>query len=573
MSSPVDAIKARLSIADVIGSYLKLEKAGANFRARCPFHNEKTPSFFVSPARDNFHCFGCGKGGDIFTFVQEIEGTDFRGALEILASKAGIELEPVDPGTRSQTEKLYAILEEATRFYEANLAADKQALDYVHSRGITDESIKKFRIGFVTEGWRGLLDYLKNKGFSPNEMIGAGLVIKSEKDSGNLRETFYDRFRSRVMFPLSDVSGRVVGFSGRIVGANDKELAKYINSPQTDLYDKSRILYGYDRAKVEIKRQDFCVLVEGQMDLVLSHQAGVENTVAVSGTALTDKHLGLIKRLTDNLVMAFDADLAGISASRRALDIAISLGMEVKGALLPEGLDPADMVVKSPPAWREAVGGAKNIIDFYLEILANKKIPPRELNLKVSSEVLPYIARLPNPMDQAHFVAKVSLFLGLKEEPIWEVVNGLKNKLRQDAPVAEQKAIKTVDKLSRLQILEKQIFSLLLWKDKLGLEDPKWQEQVDRFIKILGTDEYDLRNEFYSTDKDRLVMGTELVFSKVENIVEALEELIDNFNKENLRKEKEEVMLKIKEAERSGDAVMLEEYLKKCQTLSRDSKN
>ena len=287
MSSPVEQIKQRLSVVDVIQSYIKLDKAGANFKARCPFHSEKTASFFVSPARDIWHCFGCSRGGDIFAFVMEIEGVEFIEALKILAERAGIKLKMEDPRLRNERVRLLDLMKDAADFYRRELDKREEVLDYLHKRGLKTETIQSWHLGYApqeSEGWRNLYEYLLSKGYSDEEMEKTGMAIKADQRE----KRYYDRFRGRIMFPIFDFSGRVVGFSGRLYPEIEKEgVGKYINSPQTVLYDKSKILYGFDKAKTEIRKKDACVLVEGQMDVLMSHQAGVANSVAVSGTGLT----------------------------------------------------------------------------------------------------------------------------------------------------------------------------------------------------------------------------------------------------------------------------------------------
>src|SRR3989344_3942952 len=349
MDSPVQKIKERLGIEEIASSYIKLERAGANLKARCPFHNEKTPSFFLSPDRGTYYCFGCGASGDIFTFVEEFEGLDFKGALKMLAERAGVELpryNKADQENKSEKEKLFKIMEEATNYFENNLGENQEVLEYLKTRGLNEKSIKDFRIGFAILDWRKLYDHLKGRGFADNEIERAGLAKKPD-DAG---KAMYDRFRGRIMFPIMDSSGRVVAFSGRIF-KDDGKSAKYLNSPETPIFKKSSILYGIDKAKESIRKHDFSIVVEGQFDLILSHQAGYRNTVATSGTALSDtevskenvvSNLGLIRRLSDNLVLAFDSDKAGMTATARAGKIALSLGMDVKVANLQEGSDPAD---------------------------------------------------------------------------------------------------------------------------------------------------------------------------------------------------------------------------------------
>ncbi len=283
MNSPVQQIKERLSIEEVVSSYIKLDRAGANLKARCPFHNEKTPSFFVSPDRGSYYCFGCGAKGDIFTFIEEFEGLDFKGALKILAERAGVPLVQYNKEKEGEKERLYKAMEEATKFFEKNLVENQEALKYLRERGLENKTIRDFRIGFVKNDWRELYSHLQMIGFTDIEIEKAGLAKKTEKG-------MYDRFRGRIMFPISDSSGRIIAFSGRIL-EDDGKSAKYLNSPETPIFNKSSVLFGIDKAKDSIRKNNFSILVEGQMDLILSHQAGFKNTVASSGTAMTDSIL------------------------------------------------------------------------------------------------------------------------------------------------------------------------------------------------------------------------------------------------------------------------------------------
>jgi DNA primase len=334
INSPVQQIKERLSIEEVVSSYIKLDRAGVNFKARCPFHNEKTPSFFVSTERNNYYCFGCGAKGDIFTFVEEFEGLDFKSTLKILAEKAGVVLTEFNKEKEGEKDRLYGIIEEATKFFEKNLVENKEVNIYLKNRGLEDKTKKDFRIGFALLDWRKLFDFLKSKNFTDKEIETAGLAKRPDDKN----KAMYDRFRGRIMFPIADSSGRVIAFSGRIF-VDDGKSAKYLNSPETPIFNKSSVLFGIDKAKDSIRKNDFSILVEGQFDLILSHQAGFKNTVASSGTAMTDSlvskeniinNLGLITRLSKNIVLAYDADKAGISASNRFAKIALYLGMDVK---------------------------------------------------------------------------------------------------------------------------------------------------------------------------------------------------------------------------------------------------
>lgn len=575
MSSQTEQIKAKLGIVEVVGAYIKLEKAGSNFKARCPFHTEKSASFFVSPTRDNYHCFGCNRGGDIFSFVQEIEGLDFVGSLEVLAAKAGVELKPIDIKLKTENERLYSILEEATKFYHTNLLQSEEAKKYLKNRQLAEDTVRRFRLGFAKAEWSTLLAHLTGQGFKEADIEKTGLIIPSNQSIRHAGGRYYDRFRGRVMFPLGDISGRTIGFSGRIVVPTEREEAKYINSPQTALYDKSRVLYGYDKAKAEIRAKDRCVLVEGQMDLVSSYQAGVLDTVAVSGTALTAYHLGLIKRLTDNLIMAFDGDTAGISAARRGINIALGLGMEVKIALLPDGLDPADLVVQDPANWQKAIAEATNVIDFYLAALARKNYDSRTLNKKISEEVLPYVARLPNVIDQAKFVSIIASFVGTREEPVWDELKKIRlepgdmeGEFSASLP-AQNKAGEPV-KLARLEMIERKLFSLLFWLKTKNQSDLSATDLSAKLEAVLGAERFARQSADSETRQSELILEAELSYDGNEFLANEAEELLANLKEEFLRLELNELLIKIKQAEAGGGAIDSVIYLKRCQEITKE---
>jgi len=417
-----ELVKARLDIVTLVSGYLKLEKAGINFKTRCPFHNERTPSFFVSPARESWHCFGCSKGGDIFSFVMEIDGLTFPEALRMLAERTGVEISHEEPRERSIRARLLELVEEATKFFEEQLASNKEALSYLKDRGLMPETIGGFRIGFAPDSWRALSDYLKRKEFSDEEIHRAGLTVPGSRGA-------YDRFRSRIIFPLEDAQGRVIGFGGRIfsevrpltneVGPLERG-AKYINTPQTDIYDKSRFLFGFGKAKHAIRNAKNAVVVEGYMDLILSHQAGVQNTVAVSGTALTREHLKSLRRVADALVFAFDVDLAGIEASRRAIGLAHAEDFSVRIVDIEGGKDPADIVLKNPAEWQEMVSRAVDGVTFFLKkALAGHTAADPLAKRKIGEEVLPLISDISNEIEKAHWVRELSRVLKITEEALW----------------------------------------------------------------------------------------------------------------------------------------------------------
>ncbi len=415
MSNAVQQIKDRLTIVDVISPYVELHKAGKNFKGKSPFTNEKTPSFYVSPERGMYYCFSTSQGGDMFTFIEVMEGVDFKGALKILADKARVELVPVSPEKQNERDRLFALLEAVTNFYVTQLKLNETAMAYVKDRGVTADTIASWRIGYApgppVAGWRATKEYLIGKGFTVPELLSAGLV----KTAGDGKEP-YDVFRNRVMFPLFDQSGRVVGFSGRTL-EQGSEIPKYVNSPETELYKKSELLYGYDRAKHGIRQLDFSLLVEGQFDVVMSHQAGYSNTVAVSGTALTPFHVQLLERLSPKVVLALDADKAGMAAAKRAADIMLRRGMDVKVARLSRK-DPADLIREDPKEFKRAIGGSVHVIEWLMDQLLALALPSRTLKLRAREEVIPFIALLPNKIDQDHFEQVVATSLGTTQAAV-----------------------------------------------------------------------------------------------------------------------------------------------------------
>ena len=358
-----ETIRQKLSIESVVGSYVKLEKAGKNFRACCPFHHEKTPSFYVTVDKGIYYCYGCHKFGDIFKFVEEIEGVSFIDALKMLAEKAGVPLDEYSGEKPSKLPLLREIVDTAAKFYEVGLRTHPEVVAYLISRGMTKETMIEFRVGYAPRGWSGLYDTLKKKKYSDEDIIATGLCIKGPKGT-------YDRFRERIMFPISDAQGRVIAFTGRVMPGTEeasRPVGKYINSPETDLYHKSSVLFGYDKAKSAIHAENFVIIVEGQMDLIMSHQAGVKNAVALSGTASTDEHMIQIGRFTNNIVICLDADKAGLVAAQKTAMVAYRHDMKVLVIDVPNGKDPADLILESPEAWKEAARHRKDFVTFRLE--------------------------------------------------------------------------------------------------------------------------------------------------------------------------------------------------------------
>jgi len=517
----VEEIKNRLNLVDIIKGYMKIEKSGINFRGLCPFHHEKTPSFFVSPTRQLWRCFGCSIGGDMFNFIMQIEGTEFKEALSTLADKAGVQLHTYDPKVRSEKARLYEICEKACQFFEKQLASSahgSEAKQYLLDRGITEESLTKFRVGFAPYTRNSLSEFLRSGGYSPAEIFKSG--VSSEN---------YDRFRSRIIFPIFDLNGQVIGFGGRIFFAkneiSDEKLAKYINTPQTILYDKSKVLYGIDKAKLKIRESDACILVEGYTDVIMTHQSGSENTVATSGTALTDAQLNIVLRYTQNLVTAFDMDVAGDTATKRGIDMATRKGFNIKVITLPGGKDPAEIIQKGARKWKKAASEPLSIGDFYFTSALSrfdKKTPDGRRD--ISNIILPMIKQIPSQIEQSFWVQKLAAEFACGEDVVW---NDLANTSATHSPrwssgeagVSGEGAVKTkaetapstMPKTNRDKLYEQLLILSLkipehlktLSKKDLSLFDKNFipASIILKESKKLTQDEQDLLNEIQFHDE------------------------------------------------------------------------
>lgn len=447
-STAVEQIKERISIVDLVGEYVELKHAGKNFKAKSPFTNEKTPSFYVSPDRGMYYCFSSQQGGDIFTFVEKMEGVDFKGALKILAEKAGVELVPEDPKKRTERETQYALLEEATKYFVENRENHKEIDTYLKDRGVEEKTIHTWRIGYALDEWRALRNHMKEKGFSDTDLFRAGLI----KEAGAGKEP-YDLFRGRIMFPIMDASGRVVAFSGRTL-KTEKEIPKYVNSPETELFQKSEILYGYDKAKSGIRQLGFSLIVEGQFDLVMSHQAGYTNAVAVSGTALTPFHISLLTRLSPKVVLALDADRAGVSAIKRSAVPMLHAGMDVKVAHIPDGKDPADVVKEDPKQLKKIVGKSDHVIEFLLSSLKETTKDERTYKLRVREEILPLLVAIENRIDREHFEGIIAEQIDSTKEGVHFEVKRLEedasHKRREEQKDTRREVAKTSTRYEKL---------------------------------------------------------------------------------------------------------------------------
>ncbi|MBI4066420.1 DNA primase [Candidatus Gottesmanbacteria bacterium] len=423
----IDEVKARTNIIDVIGARVTLKKAGRHWKALCPFHNEKTPSFIVSPERESWKCFGCGKGGSVIDFVMEYEHVDFVEALETLAEKAGIKLERRHPDTPEAKlkEKIFAANHLTSEFYHFLLtkhAVGEKARIYLKTRGVTDKTIKTFSLGYSPNSWDGLLKYLKKKGYDEAILDQAGLIVPSRRGG-------YDRFRGRVMFTLKDHRGNIVGFSGRLLDpeakdppslkASEGQAPKYINTSETLVYSKSNVLYGLDVTKSAIQKEGEAIVMEGEFDVISSFQAGVANAVAIKGSALTEGHVNLLRRFADRLTLALDSDPAGDAAARRGIEIADRAGLDLRIAVMPTGKDPDEAARESPGPFKKALKAATPIYDYFIaSATARYDVNDTFGKRKVSDELLPVIAKIDNSIVQGHYVKKLATTLGVSEDAI-----------------------------------------------------------------------------------------------------------------------------------------------------------
>lgn len=423
----IDDVRTASDIVDVVSSHVSLKKRGKNYVGLCPFHQEKTPSFNVSPDRQMYHCFGCGVGGNVFTFVMELERVSFVEALRTLADRAGIALpaeRPEDRAQATENEGLYIVCRKAGLYYYENLTdtvEGKLALEYFHHRGLTDETIRKFGLGYAMNSWDGLIKFAEREGIDIATLEKDGLALKREDAGG-----YYDRFRGRAMFPFFSTSGRTVGFGARKLREDDP-LGKYMNSPETPIYNKSRILYGIFQSKDAIREKEFAVLVEGYIDLISLFQAGVENVVATSGTALTEEQIQLIGRYAKNITLVYDADSAGSKASIRGVDLIIENGLDVRIAELPSGEDPDSFVKKNGgPAFQRLVENAVSFLDFKAMLFqAEGLFDTPDGQTQVVRSIVETISKMKDELKRSFYVKRVSEKYGIYETVLYRELEKL----------------------------------------------------------------------------------------------------------------------------------------------------
>lgn len=560
MNSPVLKIKERLPIVDVISSYISIEKAGKNYKAKCPFHNEKTPSFSISPDKGIYYCFGCGAKGDIFSFVEKFEGTDFMGSLKLLAERAGIPLSLYKSTEKDKTDIYYEIMEKATYFFENNFLKNTEARSYLLGRGLNDNSIKSFRIGYAEDSWTSLFEYLTSIGYKKEDIEIVGLIKKKDN-------RYYDRFRGRIMFPISDSTGRIIAFSGRIFKKLDSnstiEEAKYLNSPDTPLFNKSNILFGLDKAKSAIRSRDYSIVVEGQMDLILSHQAGFNNTVAVSGTAFTDStidgeskinNLGLVRRLSSNIIFAYDGDDAGIRAANRSASIALSLDMQVKVAILPKGKDPADIILEDSRIWADIIKNSTNIINFHLDRICKTSNDLRNRGKQVRDIIFPFLLMINSSIERSSFINEAHKKTGISEDAIFEDFKNYEKTHYINNDQSKEKQNDQENTNSRRAKLEKRLMGIFFWGG--GGEDNVFEinKIKESFKEEIGEDIYRKIFELYEPYSENLSIEAEMWYAdKINVLFLDIKEIILNLEEEIFKEEASNLLLKINEKEQNNN--------------------
>lgn len=587
MSDTVGAVKERLDIVDFIRQYVALAPAGKNVKGLCPFHKEKTPSFIVSPDRQVWHCFGCGKGGDMISFLMQYENIEFFEALKILAEKAGIDVRTVGGTDQRQFAVLYEINNVAKEFFKNNLnaatAVAESARNYLRERGLKPETIQEFEIGLAPNASDALSKHLLKLGYAVSEIERAGLIFKTE------RGTYWDRFRHRIMFPLWNAFGKTVAFTGRLMpGAEETEAGKYVNSPETPIFQKSKLLFGFNKAKNAIRDARSAVLLEGQMDLIMVWQDGVKNAIATSGTALTGEHLRQVRRLADSVIISFDNDEAGQAATERAIDLSNASDFSVKILRAPkEFKDPADLVKAKPGAMASLIIEAKPAMQFYFE----RYIQPvaasyggvRDIaNLKKSVRVvLGKIKAISSPVEQAHWMKELSEMTRIGESHLLEEMKAVQLPraiLPAGNQETEMKQEETKDDFSRQDLIAQRFISLALadsgYKQIVKENEhylPEAYKQVARAL-LEGEQALSLPAELKGVAE---LVSLRSSLEVLEPSLAALEfqELLRHLKLEYYKDQRQILGLRIRAAEQSGDEAGLREALKEFDRISRETYN
>lgn len=569
-------IKDRLDILEIISSYLTVKKAGVNYKALCPFHTEKTPSFMISPERQTFKCFGCSEGGDIFTFIEKMEGIDFYNALKILADRAGVKLAPksIRHNDRDyqpdQTTKLFEINDWTAKVYHKILTDHPKAVkarSYLEKRGLSEKTIEEFNIGYAPNSWDFLIKFLSKKKYDEKEVFKAGLLV--QRQGGG----FYDRFRGRITFPINNIMGATVGFTTRLLDDNPKE-AKYINSAESPIYKKSKIIYGLDRAKMAIKDANLAIVVEGNMDVIACHQAGFKNVVASSGTALTIDQLKILTRYSPDIAFSFDSDNAGQSAMKKAVALALQNDISTKIISLPLNYkDPDEAIKANPKHWSDAVEKAKPSLEYWIDLLIkNAKALDVSTKKNIAREILPIIKIIYSDIEKEHYIKYLSMRLGISEQSLNQALQKSKSILPENRD--EEKKIKpeNLDVYARLAGV---LWENLKIKDKIdSIKNIRYEGEDKTLIKFyenLLKDQL-LESMFSEEEKNQLNQISLTVLADFddkneENLLAEAEYLVKTIERGDREQIKQEFVAKIKQAEADGDTAKIKELMEELSGL------
>ena len=580
----LDQILDRCDIAEIISSYIPLKRAGRNYKALCPFHHEKTPSFMVNPEKGIFHCFGCGIGGNAFSFIMKYERLEFPEVVKMLAKKTGIVLpERTARGSEealSLISGMYKTHEFATAYFQniLNSPAGKRAREYLVDRGIQKEAISKFKLGLAAGGWDGLLTYLKRKGFKEGLIEKSGLIIQRSDKSG-----YYDRFRGRLIFPIFNQKDRIIAFAGRVL---DDSLPKYMNSPETQIYNKSRILFGLNFAKRDISEKDTAVIVEGYTDLMVPYQAGLKNIIASCGTALTPEHIRLLKRHSRNAIMVYDSDKAGEMATLRGLDLLLAEDMHIGIAQLPQGFDPDSFVRKyGIEAFRELLKKPVSLFEYKLNLLLTAHgTDETESKIKIADEMLKTISKVPNTILRSEYIKRLAESLGLHEDALRMEAKKIKKERdsssysykMQTVSFKNEASISEADKIIvGLMVEDNNLISVVRKK----LESDEFSNKsARRIVEFIFKFNEQNRPVSYSALMNHLnIDGLENILSEIATTHFALvdkkrnlEDCVSWIKKDNLKRNLDELRGQIKEAQGIGEHNRVTELVMRYNNLMKE---
>jgi len=580
MSQISDQIKDKIDIVDLVKEYIpELKKAGVSWKARCPFHQEKTASFIVSPEKQIWHCFGCHKGGDAFGFIKEAEGVEFVDAMRLLAKRAGITLSRQNPKEESERTRLLDILRATAAWYHQALLRAKSAehaRGYLAERMVNEEARDAWQIGFAPDAWEGVSAYLASRGFRPQEIERAG--ISSRNDRGSV----YDRFRNRLMFPISDAHGTIVGFTGRKL-ADDDLGGKYINTPETPLYHKSSVLYGLSKAKQAIRSADLAIVVEGNMDCVSSHQAGVSNVVAASGTALTGEQVRLLKRYTKNVALAFDPDAAGQEALMRGLAIAWEEELTIQVIALPGDADPDDVIRADPKQWKALIEARSDFMDWlFASTKARHDITTANGKKQASKLLLNWIRRLPDMVEQTHYLQQLASLVSVDEAVLRSIIVKISRPERARSKAEDSQSAPAQNVQDKMAT---RLLALVLATDHTVPIPTDWlpheyyERLYKRLVALYDSGAYQTGSQLLNgleAPLEPLGRAVVLLADEIRSSMEfedrrkEINGLVLRLKQTYLRKHLDQLRLSIREAEQRKDETAVQEYVTQWQRLNQE---